>query len=767
MAREHATLRLLVLLALVGVVSTCDCSWTHFRELCPYPGDGTLCWEVCCGPIGVEYRNQYPTEDDPFGSLPDGFSDDGTAFAFLIADHGLSQVADHAGDPSCKVPLTCTNVDDTPTWGTPGLNGPCCQTMVADKMRETRERLEAQGKRLVFVGAAGDNWYFDGLRNYTQGGKAQWDRWLSVYGGLTDVPWLGVLGNHDLGDGDPYATCAHRRPLRRLNGQFYASNQLDPDKGGFRPPGAENFHVPDFNYRTTLDALNLEIFGLDQNYVDQEGTGDWWRGRKLYEKACGEKPLASRWVKLGIERPTAPWWGVQPRELRNPSLAAALHSGKVDFSSDELEEMGVRDLRPDDFIMVDPLEAPPPGVVCPGWCNGWKCDADWCKRGARPAPCAPCPAPLFYRPAGGSIELGKQLRAIGYAGEKLLVESAKLPARRRDRRRRVLILQHYDQRCSPLVELYASSLLQKNTSSPTYRGFDSIDRGGKEVPSATEAAGQLDIHCAFGHVHSTGCEYGGSGSDCKHTLVGAGGGCCEGNEVEKGGGGGAGFAVLRFGANGGPMRTERVTIGRTCNLRPVKGAADWRIQERYRRPPPPPPPSSVPSPLPPSPSSPLQRPTPPPPSRGPPAKWMPRPSPSPPVAGPPSPHPLPPPPQPQPPSPSPALPAPFGLLSTMTIEPLESLTALAAVVVLLGGAVCGWARRRQLHRRRGRGAKKLPTTGGDDAEDESEEGLGSGGKRRPRASSKAERSDGRAARKGSRQQKVKEKHRLVEDGSAY
>ena len=29
------------------------------------------------------------------------------------------------------------------------------------------------------------------------------------------MPWLGVYGNHDLGDGDPYATCPKRRPLRR------------------------------------------------------------------------------------------------------------------------------------------------------------------------------------------------------------------------------------------------------------------------------------------------------------------------------------------------------------------------------------------------------------------------------------------------------------------------------------------------------------------------------------------------------------------------
>ena len=110
------------------------------------------------------------------------------------------------------------------------------------------------------------------------------------------MPWLGVYGNHDLGDGDTFATCPWRRPLRQLHGQHYAANQLDPDKGGYRPPGAENFHMPDFSYRLRLDALNLEFFGLDQNYIAASPPvpGDWWRGRKEYERACGEAPLANR-----------------------------------------------------------------------------------------------------------------------------------------------------------------------------------------------------------------------------------------------------------------------------------------------------------------------------------------------------------------------------------------------------------------------------------------------------------------------------------------
>ena len=107
----------------------------------------------------------------------------------------------------------------------------------------------------------------DGVKNYTEGGRQQWARWLDVYNGLTDVHWLASLGNHDFGDGDKFATCPERRPLVKLgDGQAYSSNQLDPDKGGFRPPGTENYRMPDFSYRYALSHLNLELYAVDQNY---------------------------------------------------------------------------------------------------------------------------------------------------------------------------------------------------------------------------------------------------------------------------------------------------------------------------------------------------------------------------------------------------------------------------------------------------------------------------------------------------------------------
>ena len=83
-------------------------------------------------------------------------------------------------------------------------------------------------------------------------------------GPKTPHPRFAALGNHDLGDSDLFATCPEKAPRVTIAGQAYASNQLDASKGGYRPPGAGNtssFHLPDFNYRATLDALNLEIFG--------------------------------------------------------------------------------------------------------------------------------------------------------------------------------------------------------------------------------------------------------------------------------------------------------------------------------------------------------------------------------------------------------------------------------------------------------------------------------------------------------------------------
>jgi hypothetical protein len=208
------------------------------------------------------YINNYPLVDNAYGVKIPPSDVRNSSFAFLIADYGLATAA---------------------------MTGECCQTEVADLMRKKRSELEAVGKSLLFVGAAGDNFYFQGVKTAEEGGETQWKRWDTVYNGLNDVPWFAAMGNHDFGDADVYATCPEKAPRVNISGQAYASNQLDASKGGYRPSfgNVANYHLPDFNYRVTLDALNLEIFGIDQNYVDVGGIGGGGDGCKKVKATCG------------------------------------------------------------------------------------------------------------------------------------------------------------------------------------------------------------------------------------------------------------------------------------------------------------------------------------------------------------------------------------------------------------------------------------------------------------------------------------------------
>ena len=208
------------------------------------------------------YVNHFPVHDNAFGVKLPASDVRNNSFAFLIADYGLN---------------------------TASMEGGCCQTDVAELMRKKRAELEGEGKTLLFVGAGGDNFYYTGLKDADKGGATQWKRWETVYSGLHDVPWFAAMGNHDFGDSDAHATCPEKAPRVTIGGQAYASNQLDADKGGYRPPGghASNFHMPDFNYRATLDALNLEIFGLDQNYVDIHGIGGNANRSADVNRKCG------------------------------------------------------------------------------------------------------------------------------------------------------------------------------------------------------------------------------------------------------------------------------------------------------------------------------------------------------------------------------------------------------------------------------------------------------------------------------------------------
>jgi hypothetical protein len=55
------------------------------------------------------------------------------------------------------------------------------------------------------------------------------------------------------------------------------------------------YHAPDFNFRYTVDALNLEVYSLDQNTQWGLALGDWGRGRAKQRQACGgDSALLSR-----------------------------------------------------------------------------------------------------------------------------------------------------------------------------------------------------------------------------------------------------------------------------------------------------------------------------------------------------------------------------------------------------------------------------------------------------------------------------------------
>lgn len=143
-------------------------------------------------------------------------------------------------------------------------------------MKDYVKKYEAQGKKCLFVGAVGDNFYAGGLQD-----EAHWKKqWGDVYGtsdpssGLYDIPWLGVMGNHDLGNDDPDCAC---------NGACKQFNNAE------RPSGTEKFWMPDFHWHYYIPGVDLEIIGLDTNALDVDGIGGdgCGHGAKVTCDRCG------------------------------------------------------------------------------------------------------------------------------------------------------------------------------------------------------------------------------------------------------------------------------------------------------------------------------------------------------------------------------------------------------------------------------------------------------------------------------------------------
>ena len=214
-------------------------------------------------------------------------------------------------------------------WGGVGIGCDFPQDRVAQKMRAYRK--SRPNDKLLFILGVGDNFYWTGLGQDFNKLRTQWKE---VYTGaselddLTNVPWLNVMGNHDWGNTDSLAACAHLHPRftcdenKRASGDpgcgganpytkdnsqtAYSCNQLDGNKqASFQGKRNQykNFVMPDFSYFYTIQKLDLEVIGLetseifDFNGLGGDGFGPTGGAHEL-EKNCGNSVDSLRnWMK--------------------------------------------------------------------------------------------------------------------------------------------------------------------------------------------------------------------------------------------------------------------------------------------------------------------------------------------------------------------------------------------------------------------------------------------------------------------------------------
>lgn len=172
-----------------------------------------------------------------------------------------------------------------------------CQDAVAKKMKEYVQNMKNQGKKCLLIAAVGDNFYDTGMKS-TSDWKAFWG---DVYGTndpkspLYGIPWMGILGNHDIGDGDPWAACPDKspNPFAVKNGQKYAMKQFNSDKNPSRPAWTNGkYWQPDYNWHYLIKEAGLEVIGVDTNVFDVNGVGGGGAsaGGKQVWKNCGGAP---------------------------------------------------------------------------------------------------------------------------------------------------------------------------------------------------------------------------------------------------------------------------------------------------------------------------------------------------------------------------------------------------------------------------------------------------------------------------------------------
>lgn len=169
-------------------------------------------------------------------------------------------------------------------WGAGPTGCEKVQQAVASKMLEYYNK-NKNDKNLLFVLTLGDNFYWTGLDR----GDMFTNVWSNFYKDLCNYRWLSCMGNHDWGDNDSYCVCPSNKPYKEINGQKYQCNQLNSDKGGYRPSTlSENYYLPDFGYHYTIDDLDLEIIVTSQTGDGHsESTGGDNTGRVKVEQNCG------------------------------------------------------------------------------------------------------------------------------------------------------------------------------------------------------------------------------------------------------------------------------------------------------------------------------------------------------------------------------------------------------------------------------------------------------------------------------------------------
>lgn len=182
-------------------------------------------------------------------------------------------------------------------WGKSGGPGPC-QNQVTALMKQYVRNQAAAGKKCLFIGAVGDNFYWTGQ-------TGDWStQWANVYGTndpnseLFDIPFLAVMGNHDFGISDSFATCPSRGSFAQVGPNTYGARQFNKDKNPSRPDWTSKYWMPDYNYHYEIPEVGLELIGVDQSATDLFGLGGGSNDARQVFNSCGGQANTESFLNL-------------------------------------------------------------------------------------------------------------------------------------------------------------------------------------------------------------------------------------------------------------------------------------------------------------------------------------------------------------------------------------------------------------------------------------------------------------------------------------